>query len=447
MARVSSEAPAVSRRNLLRAAAATTAAAGALAGGAAAAEPEARRRSGGGGRKFHGVVRLGEAIEVRELTLLPPGDFDVVVRTSASPLCYSIARGLLSRRSVEQPELVGHAAVGVVEDVGAMVKRVRPGDRVIVAGTPLCGQCYNCTRGRWDHCEFVVVGGLPKLPRAEFLAGGARMQVAGDAVIGGLSEVTVAREEYLSLVVTKLDPAELALLGDTIGCGFATITNYEPPQVGQNVVVFGAGPVGIGAIQAARLTGAGQIIVVEPVEARRALATKLGATTVLDPNVEGDGLVEKIRQMCSGPNDRVFAGGRTHGRPTAFGADFTVEAVGDSLVSPRSTTGPDPRGISVMRQAWEVTRAGGHYATMGLFSPGDVSFPADQYARRARTHHASQAGNMNILRDLPNYVRMAERGELDVRSVVTARPRMDETLAAAKAVADRSTVAAVTVID
>src|SRR5438105_2575382 len=67
---------------------------------------------------------------------------------------------------------------------------------------------------------------------------------------------------------------------------------------GCDVVVFGAGPVGVGAIQAGRVTGAGQIIAIDPIKYRREFALKMGATLALDPVAEGDGLVERVREIC-----------------------------------------------------------------------------------------------------------------------------------------------------
>src|SRR6185295_3070563 len=118
---------------------------------------------------------------------------------------------------------------------------------------------------------------------------------------------------------------------------------FEP---GADVVVFGAGPVGLGAVQAGRVTGAGQVIVIDPIKYRREFAMKMGATTTLDPVAEGDGLVERVRELCRGPNDRRFAGGVSWGRAAnaviSRGADFVVEAAGIQAFPPKVETQPDP---------------------------------------------------------------------------------------------------------
>jgi hypothetical protein len=98
--------------------------------------------------------------------------------------------------------------------------------------------------------------------------------------------------------------------GDTAGTGIAAGHNPAAIQPGDDVVVLGAGPVGLGAIQSARIGGVTQIISVEPIKTRREMALKLDATLALDPNVEGAGLVNQIRDLCKGPTDRRFADGR-----------------------------------------------------------------------------------------------------------------------------------------
>jgi S-(hydroxymethyl)glutathione dehydrogenase/alcohol dehydrogenase len=271
-------------------------------------------------------------------------------------------------------------------------------------------------------------------------------QVFESGALGGLSEIMVAAEEYCCPVFTDVPAEQLTMLGDTVGTGLAAGTNLIPSFAGSDFVVLGAGPVGLGAVLSAKLVGAAQIIVVEPIRYRREMALKLGATLALDPNAEGAGLVEKIRELCKGKTDRRFAGGRAWGEDlfaVPRGPDFTIEAVGGDSRPPKTEVGPDPTGILPLQQAFEFTRGGGHIVMLGFGQRGNVSFPALNFANRGRTFHSGQQGGLNMLRDLPRYVRLIERGLLDVASTVTATYPLARTLEAVQAVADRTVLGAV----
>jgi S-(hydroxymethyl)glutathione dehydrogenase/alcohol dehydrogenase len=266
--------------------------------------------------------------------------------------------------------------------------------------------------------------------------------------IGGLSDLNVVWEEYTCPVFTDLPAAQLALLGDTVASGFAAGMSLMQIEPGSNVVVLGAGAVGLGAVQAARVMGAAQVIAVEPVRHRRDLALKLGATSVLDPTAEGEGLVEKIRDMCKGQTDRYFAGGRTWSRTRGAdnrGADFTIEAVGRTGDLPKVEPPPDPSGIKPMQQAWELTRTGGSLVYLGFGQPGTVSFPATQFANRGRNVYSGQQGGLNMMRDLPRFVRLAEEGKLDLKSMVTSTWPLEKTRDALQVLSDRTAMCPVVV--
>lgn len=417
----------ISRRNMLKAA-------GVAAQIRVAAAQQPRR-------KFRALVRYGTGASVRELSMLPIQPREVVVRTQASGVCYTIVAGVLSNRNAARATIPNHSGMGVVEEVGPLVKRVQPGDRVIVPGTPQCGQCYECITGRPDWCQFLST--KPAHPIAEMSDG---TPVFADGSLGGLSEIMVVPEEYCCPVFTNVPGEELTMLGDTLGTGLAAGHNLAPIEPGSNVVVLGAGPVGMGAIQAARILGAGQVIVVEPIRARRDLAMKVGATMVLDPNAEGKGLVNKIQELCKGPTDRRFAGGRAWDDDlfaVGRGPDFTIEAVGGDSFPPKAEAGPDPTGILPLRQAFDFTRAGGHITMLGFGQKGDISYPAWMFANRGRTFHAGQQGGLHMLRDLPRYVKLIESGRLDVKSMVTSTYPLDRAIDAVQAVADRTTLGAV----
>src|SRR5207249_9810379 len=206
------------RRQILRSGAAALGGTGALlAGSTAAAQNQAPAVLTGTptGRTFRGLVRHDTTLDVQELRLLPIDPRQVVIRSQAVAPCYTIVRGALGTSPIRRAEVPNHCGFGVVEAVGPMVKRVQVGDRIVVAGTSQCGQCYQCLQGRPDYCQFTFFSNAPGaeafLPFAERRDG---TQVYGQAGMGGMSEIMTAFEEYCVPVFSDLPAAELTLLGD-----------------------------------------------------------------------------------------------------------------------------------------------------------------------------------------------------------------------------------------
>jgi len=256
----------------------------------------------------------------------------------------------------------------------------------------------------------------------------------------------VVFEEYCVPVFTDLPAEQITFLGDQLGSGFAAGHSLVRFEAGSDVVVFGAGAVGLGAVQAGRVANAGQVIAIDPVRYRRDLALKLGATSVLDPVAEGAGLVERIRELCKGPTDRRFAGGTGWTTsPTAAmarGADFVVEAAGVQVYPPKVEVQPDPTNVSTVRQAWDCTRMGGHVMLMGL-TLQDVPLPGVSLALLGRTIWSGQQGGLHVMRDLPRFVKLIERGALDARSMITRTYTLDNARQAVIDVAERTVIGAV----
>jgi len=403
-------------------------------------------------RKFRAWVSRGTGpgrTTLQELTLRPISGRQVVVRTEATNLCYSNVTEVLGLPKsgfgpLGQMALIqGHGGVGVVEAVGPDVRRVEAGDRVIVSGTPQCGSCYQCLRGRADLCQFLGRQGPNDLsPIADMRDG---TPVYANSHIGGLAELMVTFEEWVVPISTHAPAAELGLLGcvGVAGLGCTTSQVLAVVEPGSTVAVVGAGPLGLSAIQGARISGASKIIAVEPIRVRRELALKVGATHALDPNVEGSKLVEKVRELSKGPSKRLWAGGRDSGGFLGgAGADFVVEAVGADRGKPKLEAGPDPTGILPMQQAYEMCAPGGHIITTSL-PTGNITLPAILFSIGGRTHHAGQAGGANPMRDIPRFVEMLNSGQYDAKSLATTVVPIERMLEAYQEVVDRTTVTAI----
>lgn len=388
------------------------------------------------GMPFRAFVRHGAVGEVLDLKLRDIGPTQVVVRTRGSCGCYTVTGSVLGNTPMRVPTIPNHSGMGVVEAVGAQVRRVRVGDRVLVSGTPWCGLCKQCLSGTPEWCNYLAPGGVPNEPIADMADGTG---VIESAVIGGLSEIIVAYEEYCVPIFSDLPDEQIAMLGDTGAVGVAATSVYDPVQIGQNVVIFGAGPIGLAAVQGARAQAAGKIIVVEPVRYRREKALEFGATTVLDPNEDTDTLVERIRDLCAARTDRLEAGGQTRGSGGFVmpGADLVIEASGLERFPPAVERGPDPTGLLALRQAWEVTAPGGSLVTLAVQN-GDIAFPASTFCLSGKRIYGGQMAGMNVMRDTERFITAMENGSIDIGALITSTRPLDEVKQAFQGVADRT---------
>jgi S-(hydroxymethyl)glutathione dehydrogenase/alcohol dehydrogenase len=388
------------------------------------------------GMPFRAFVRYGTEGSVLDLRLRDIKPTQVLVRSRGSCGCYTITSSVLGNNPQRVPTIPNHSGMGIVEAVGAQVRRVQVGDRVLVSGTPWCGQCHQCLTGTPEWCNYLAPGGVPNDPIADMADGTG---VIESAVIGGLSEIIVAYEEYCVPIFSDLPDEQIAMLGDTGAVGIAATSVYDPVQIGQNVVIFGAGPIGLAAVQGARAQAAGKIIVVEPVAYRREKALEFGATTVLNPNEDTDTLVARIREMCAPRTDRLDAGGQVGGGGfiSMRGADLVVDASGLDRYPPAVETGPDPTGLLALRQAWEVTAPGGSLVTLAV-QQGNVEFPASAFCLSGKRIYGGQMAGMNVMRDTTRFITAMENGDVDIGAIITQTRPLAQVREAFQGVADRT---------
>jgi S-(hydroxymethyl)glutathione dehydrogenase/alcohol dehydrogenase len=407
---------------------------------------------------------------LQDVRLRPIGGRQVVVRTEACNLCYSnvgavlgiqaaapaataapaaattnqAAVGLAGVNANSMALIQGHGGVGVVEAVGPEVRRVQVGDRVCVSGTPQCGSCYHCLRGRADVCQLLG----RNLPSDLVAVGDLRdgTPVYSNSHIGGLGELMITFEEWVVPVVTTANAVDLGMVLSCVsvaGLGATTTGTLATVAPGSVVAVMGCGPLGLSAVQGARIAGASTIIAIDPIKVRRDLAMKVGATHVLDPNVEGNAIVERVRSLSNGPTSRAWSGGRdSGGRRSGAGADVVVEACGAEFVRPKLEQGPDPTGILPMQQAYEMCNAGGHLVTTGLVR-GTIALPAFLFAIGGISHSGGQAGGANPMRDIPRFVSLLDSGQYNAKALVTRVVPLADMLGAYEEVAYRTTVTAI----
>lgn len=405
-----------------------------------------------GGEKFKGFVRYDDTSAVVELTMLPVGRRQIVIRTEATQACYTFANWILGNEFKEQAYVPGHGGVGVVVAQGDEVRRTKVGDRVLVGITPHCGLCFHCLHGRGDMCNFLNnddVNGS-SLPPFATMDGGR--EVTGGR--GGFAEYMVVNEEWSTPIFTDLPAAPLSLLSCVGATGLGPPTLTTPVTPGADVAVFGLGPIGLSMVNGAAMMSAGQIIAVDPIAYRREIALELGATTVIDPTGKDDTLVDEIKEMCKGPTDRFFSGGRAWyemqgtalnpSPPTrnARGPEFVFEAVGGERMPPSVEASVDPTGILPLKQAFDVTPSYGTLVTTGVGQKGQISFAPNDFTNKGRTHFSAQYGRTNLMRDVPKFVTMMERGQYRGDLIATETYSLEESITAFERSALRSTVSA-----
>jgi len=453
----------ISRRGVLKAAGAAAVGSGTaklLGGNTLAAQQGAPAvlTNAQAGRKFHALVKYNtNAPTVLELKVRGVTGRQVLIRTEAAQTCYSNAdQVLLPDIPTDKAEIVGHGGIGFVEAIGPQVVHARVGDRVIVTDWSSCGWCFNCLRMRSDKC--MVRGSAVDMPTSDMADG-----IPVFSSKGGMSELMLVQEEQAIPIFTELPGPELAMLHCVGTCGLGMATSNCAVEMASDVVVFGAGPVGLSAIQGARIKGAARIIVVEPIRYRRDLALKLGATEGVDPNqykerklragspgsgdARGpaanasydDSLVEHLREMCKQKTDRLLVGG---GR---IGPDHVIEAVGGDRMKPKEVQGPDPTGVTVLQQCWELCSQTGTLATSSVGHPvgAMVQIPASQWADGAKHHWPGTAGGTNPRRDEARYIKLMETGQLNMKALASQTYPLSRAKEAYQECADRTVVATI----
>ncbi|MEQ1575593.1 MAG: alcohol dehydrogenase catalytic domain-containing protein [Vicinamibacterales bacterium] len=404
------------------------------------------------GRRYRAYVKFSrDAPSVVQLTARALRGREIAVRPEAAQTCYtSVGQAVLPTDSAPERALImGHGGVGVVEAVGPQVIRAQVGDRVLLNFHSQCGSCFNCLWMRGDRC--LNRGDADDPPVATMQNGTPVYHNRGS-----MAELIMLPEEYAVPLFTDLSSVELSMLACVGNAGLGMAMTKCPVEAGSSVVVFGAGPTGLSAVEGARVKGASQIIAVEPIRYRRELALKLGATIVVDPNqyarrvrkpgdvprqqdLYEDALIDHLRELCKPKTPRRWAGGGT------VGPDHVIEAVGGDYVPPKVERGPDPTGVTVLQQCWDLCSAIGSIVTCGVGQPiGDmVQIRAQQWADGAKHHWPGTAGGTNPRRDNPRYVKMMETGQINMKALASATYPLDKAREAYQVAGDRTVVATV----
>lgn len=280
---------------------------------------------------YEDIGRVGVA-DVPEPRIEEPTD--AIVRVTTAAICGTDLHFYHGKAPLMPGDGIGHEGVGVVEEVGPGVKRFRPGDRVVMAFDIACGDCWFCRHGNTALCEdYRNLGAGP--------FGGSLGGTQAERV-----RIPVADVNLLA-IPDGMEDERAIFVGDVLTTGYygTAIAGIEPDHT---VAVVGAGPVGFFCVQAARLHGAREVLVLDMEEDRLALAQKVGAVPI------------NVRER----NPEVAVSELTGGR----GADVSVEAVGHP---------------SAYETAVDVVRRGGTVSVVGMFAVESVEVRLGVYWLRA----------------------------------------------------------------
>lgn len=245
------------------------------------------------------VWTRGGPFSLEEVELDEPRPDEVRVRMVAVGMCHTDLNAVHGALPYPLPGVLGHEGVGVVEEVGAAVRRTRPGDRVLLTFTS-CGHCRGCRGGHPAHCDRQLELNLFGGRRAD---GSATLRHKGADLNGhffgqsSFADQAIADERGVVVLPDDLTEADLPVLAP-LGCGAQTgagaILNILRPRPGETIAVTGAGAVGLSAVMAARMSPAGAVIAVDRVPSRLDLARELGATHTVDTSAQplGEALLD-----------------------------------------------------------------------------------------------------------------------------------------------------------
>jgi threonine dehydrogenase-like Zn-dependent dehydrogenase len=342
---------------------------------------------------------------------------DAVVRVTSTAICGSDLHlyGVLGM-FLDAGDVLGHEAMGVVEEVGPEAGDLKVGDRVVVPFNISCGSCFMCTRGLQSQCETTQVREHDK---GAALFGYTRLY---GSVPGGQAQfLRVPQAQYGPIVVPDDgSPDEQWLyLSDVVPTAWQAV-EYAGVTPGSTAVVLGLGPVGQMCARIALHQGAGHVVAVDQVPERIAMAARHGVE-VLDLNRTGDGdVAEALRTITDGRGaDCVIdaVGMEAHGSPMAELAHKAMGYLPDAVAAPFVGKAGGDR-LAALYTAIEVVRRGGTISISGVYGGAKDPLPLIQLFDKQVTVRMGQA---NVRRWVPDALPLLQDpadplGVLDLRT-------------------------------
>ena len=327
---------------------------------------------------------FGAPLTIETISLRAPNAGEIEVTLKAVAICHSDITYLDGGWGGSLPAVYGHEAAGHVSALGAGVKGVAIGDPVVVTLIRACGTCPSCAGGRPVACE------TPAETGPLSTQDGAPIEAAMNC--GAFAEKIVVDASQ----VVKLDEAMNLTVASLLACGVITgvgaVVNAAQLRAGQDVVVIGAGGVGLNAIQGARIAGARRIVAVDMSDEKLAIAREFGAT---------DGVLATADKPWRAAKEAM-------GR----GADAVLVTVG----APQA-----------YNQAPQYLANGGRVIMVGMPHSGDFSsYEPANFAAAGQGMIGSKMGDVVIARDIPWMVDLYQQGRLKLDELVSRTWSLDQ---------------------
>jgi len=332
---------------------------------------------------FHEV---DQPLTVEEITVDEPRDREVLVDIAASGVCHSdlhFVEGLydLTTMMGPLPAILGHEGAGVVAAVGPDVSDFAAGDHVIACPSVFCGNCDFCLTGRTHLCQSPATRRSADAPPKYRLGNEPVTQFAG---LSTYAEQMLVHENALVKIRDDMPLDKAALIGCGVTTGVGAVLNTAKVAAGSSVAVFGAGGIGLSAIQGALLAGARQIIAVDTVEEKLATAREFGATHVVDASTSDP--VEAIRGLTGG------------------GVEYSFEAIGLKRTA---------------EQCFEALERGGLATVIGMVPQGQkLELDGSAFLSEKKIQGSSMGSNRFRV-DMPKYVDFYMQGRLKLDEMIT----------------------------
>jgi NDMA-dependent alcohol dehydrogenase len=331
-------------------------------------------------------------LEVVDVQQQGPQAGEARVRVKAAGVCHSDWHIMNGDWPLPLPMVLGHEAAGIVEEVGAGVTTVKPGDHIIFSFRTHCGHCLYCSTGRSILCDGY------KSPRWGMLDGTYRLRRDGQDIfqmarIGTFSERVVCPAEMLVPVRHDMPWPQAALMGCCVPTGVGAVTRCASVEAGASVLVVGCGGVGLNVVQGARLAGARVIVACDLLDNKLEYARQFGATHTV--NASRDNVVDRAREL-------------TEGR----GVDYAFDAIG---------------GEATTVQILDAVRPGGTAVIVGMAAmAARAPVPPYLMALQEKTLKGTMYGSVRPNLDFPRLVDLYLDGRLKLDELVSRTYRLEE---------------------